>query len=344
MPHKKIRFRWAIACAALFFSGNALADITADHKHTVMTLLLSGNHKDFRTAAMIIQREKLAAPEILDLVAERLLLGASKQNDPDQLATMVHLGRVFEAVPMPRYRHILEQSLQSYSDKSVKEELQKILAAVPADAATSYTAGSLALEKLQSEAAQVSEHNQQEFAGRLRSLPPLGQSMDEVYAALGLPDEVRSIDIPYVRLGNIKAFYYGLGIIQFDYPNDAAPILQVVATMPEVPGAVANYAGPNTQYAHALASAEEKYFRYLVKGGWRLVETDPALVEVLYNKVYALAQTDNKYALDAIVYVLKRLAQTQPAGWNAFLTRLEAKTADYGIRKLVRALKTRSSE
>lgn len=333
--------KWLLACALGLFAGSAFAEVVADHKHTVMSLLLSENHKDFRTASMIVQTEKMADPEVLDLLAERLLQGAALQGDAEQLRTMRYIQRVFVQVANARYRPVLEQSMQLYTDKDIKSELQTLLATLPANSSATYQAGSLSIDKVRSEVAQVTERNRQEFADRPKQLPPLGQSMDAAYAALGLPDEVRSIDIGYVRLGNIKAFYYGLGVVQFDYSADAAQVLHVVAVMPEVPGAVAHYSGPNLQYAHALASADEKYYRYLVKGGWNLVESDPALAEVLYNKMIALAPTTNKYALDGMVYTLKRLAPLKPAGWNEFLTRLEPLLADWGVKKLARALKKR---
>jgi hypothetical protein len=331
--------RAVVACAlVLAFAGNAFAGITADHKNTAMSLLLSENHLDFRTAGMMVKDEKLTDPAILDLVAERLLQGASRQSDPEQNKTMLYLLRIFAATPEPRYRLALEQCLTSYDDKDMKKEIQDILAAMPTSAPTTYQPGSLSVDSLRSELAQVSERNHQELAGRSRELPPLGQSMDEVYAKLGLPDEVRSLDITYTRLGNIKAFYYGLGMVQFDYPIDGAPVLRVVVVMPEVPGAVARYKGPNTQYAHALACADEKYYRYLVKGGWELVAADPGLVDVLYDKMKALAPTKNKYALNGMVYTLKRLAPMKPAGWDEFLNQLEPLLADRGVAALARKL------
>ena len=223
----------------------------------------------------------------------------------------------------------------------LRKEFEAALAATPAGNAIPYQAGSISIATLRSRLMEIADQNRREFAGRQKQLPARGQSMNDVYANLGLPDAVLSLDIQYTRLGNIKAFYYGLGIVQFDYVREKSPILEVVAVMPEPQDVVGNYAGPNTQFAHALASADEKYFRYLVKGGWNLVENDPALVEVLYKKLNVLAPSKNKYALDAIVFTLKQLSLLKPANYKPFLVQLAPRLASKSVAKLARALQDR---
>lgn len=321
------RYVWV---AVLALAGMAVQanEIKADHRHTLLTLLTSENPADWQTAEEVVRLQQYSDQFALDVMAERLHSTLSREHEKAYFVPLARFARALGESGQVRFRSLLTDVLARSANKKLHPYLKNALRDLPKTDAPAFVPGQLDWLALQQSLDAVTAADQQLAATRQRVMPAIGTSMDAVYASLGLPDHVKALTIPYTRLGNIKAFYYGLGIIQFDYADRDQTVLTVTEVMPESSALAQQYQGPNKVLAHAFNSAHEKYMRYLVKGGWRSLQTDPALLPVVYDKLVQMAPTENKYGEAAIVEAMKYLFRIRADGFDTLLANIVARAPD----------------
>jgi hypothetical protein len=316
-----VAFAFVFGVLTLLPSANA--EIRPDHQHTVVTLLSSDNPGDWQTAEEVVRMRGYRDDYALQMIADRLHQSVSLQNDKRYVNALARFARILGETRQLRFRQLLTECRGRYTNPKITKYIVGALKQMPkAGDVSSYEAGKVDFAALAVEAQLVWEANRAAHVTRPLIAPAVGQTMDSVYAAFGLPDHVKALTIPYTRLGNIKAFYYGFGIVQFDFADSDATELTVSEIMFEANDAAQTYQGPHKAVAHAIISAHDKYLRYLVKGARRIYKDDLALQNVLYSKLMSIVETGNKYGLAAMSDALKTLYKYKAPGYEALLREL----------------------
>lgn len=321
------RYVW-VAVLAVFAMAVQANEIKADHRHTLLTLLTSDNPADWQTAEEVVRLQRYTDQYALDVMAERLHSTLAREHEKAYFVPLARFARALGESGQVRFRPLLNDVLARSANKKLHSYLKNALRDLPKTDAPAYVPGQLDWVALQQTLEAITVADQQLATTRQRVIPAIGTSMDAVYASLGLPDHVKALTIPHTRLGNIKAFYYGLGIIQFDYADRNETVLTVTEVMPESSPLAQQYQGPNKALAHAFNSAHDKYMRYLIKGGWRTLQTDPALLPVVYDKLVQMAPTDNKYGVAAVAEAMSYLFRIRADGFDTLLGNIIARAPE----------------
>lgn len=327
-----------LASVAVFAQAN---EIKPDHRHTLLTLLASENPADWQTAEEVVRMQNFTDQYALDLMAERLHSDLVREQEKKYFVPLARFARALGDSGQVRFRPLLQDTLAKVASPKMRQYVEKALKALPKSDAPGFVPISMDWRSLSEQLEAVALHDRSKQREPMRVLPEVGASMDSVYAQLGLPDHVKALTIPLTRLGNIKAFYYGLGIVQFDFADRDSIELTVSEVMPETSNMALQYQGPNKPLAHAINAAHDKYMRYLVKGGWRTLQTDPELIPVLYDKLLLMAPTSNEYGEDAIAHALKALNKLQAPGFDGLLAGIVARAPDSEAADYARAWQKR---
>lgn len=221
-----------IGCAVLLvlFSAVALAEPTpklTGSEHAEVVLLLSDSQFDVRLAAKSLYRLGAGRRDISDLYAETAWATCSgaRQLSADTLSWLAKaLGHTKEA----RYAPLLDFCLAKITDKKVVKYFKAARDEITGSTTDAFVGGKLDLhgmrESLMAKSAMAIPADAKTRFLALRG----GQSMEDVYTAFGIPDDIRGTKIPrgsagfmYVHVSVtedlITLRYEGLGTVRFAY-------------------------------------------------------------------------------------------------------------------------------
>lgn len=224
--------RIIIAMSFLMFTAVSQAETQkqftgSDYAQTM--LLLSQSDFDIRLAAKSIYRMESARQSILDLAAELTwaTCAGGRAMNIDTLSWLVKaLGKTKQA----RYAGVLDHCLSITTDKKVLKYLTEAKSSIEATTATPFEGGKMNLVQMRAQmirdVANASTRDQAASSfGKLRH----GQSLDEIYSSLGVPNDVKGVNVVrdkkaghgYVRIETseymVELAYNGFGTIRFGY-------------------------------------------------------------------------------------------------------------------------------
>src|SRR6185295_10761041 len=155
--------------------------------HAVASLLLSTSDQDVRLGATILYGPNSNRPELFDVAAEvAWMLCSGKQSmDPD---TLSWLAKALGNTKQTRFAPLLDSCLANPANDKSKKHVSAARAQLAGDVSNAFEGGKLDLEKLRE---QLTKKDvaipKDQLTSRFNDLGK-GRTIDEMYAALGKPD------------------------------------------------------------------------------------------------------------------------------------------------------------
>lgn len=336
------------ALAVLFCCVSATAATAApaaggrDYAETM--LLTSESDHDVRMAAKALHRDGAQRPASLDLLAEVVWAACAgkRQLERDALAWAA---KAIGASGQARYAALLDYCLGQGGDAKGVRYLSEARSALPAGGGASFAGGRVNLAQVRDQAVRASRPRSAQLVGQFDALRK-GQTIDEVYAALGRPDEVQAETITGRKMGHgpvqirdsrdaIAFVYRGAGTIRFAFDEDKGG-WRVADGTSEKDLYWSQRGGRFGTLAEWVATGNETD---LIKISERLRHEERVEREVLdrvADRIYELREDPDDDVSDALAYLCKNLAKSGDGRYKQFLEDVGDNAGDKTLRKHAR--------
>lgn len=205
-------------------------------EHTYATLLISNDGELIEVGAKSIYYENNKNTHLLDIVAEVLWLSIQqgvradkrliKYNSRSEEDTVSWLAKALGNSGLGRYQSVLKESFELAESKKLKKYIKQASDALGKYDGDFYQPGNISLDTVRQSLESPEYKNPGKAGSAEFSTIKNGKTLDEVYAALGLPDELsmgfRRIYRPAVFIYHplLRVQYLGGGIVEFDHANN----------------------------------------------------------------------------------------------------------------------------
>jgi len=225
---------WYFIVFLFFFmieANAALPRESTGREHSEIMLLLSQSDFEVRLAAKSIYRLG-SNRDILDLLAEVTWTACSgnRKMNPD---TLSWLAKALGNTKQTRYAGILDYCLANVAGKSTIKHLKLARDRLEGTTTDSFEGGKTDLEQIHTRLMKKGEATSVNKVANLFPEVRKGQSLDEVFSALGAPDGVSGVSVTNGRAGHsfvkvrtsddmIAFMYNGMGTIRFVFDDASA--------------------------------------------------------------------------------------------------------------------------
>jgi hypothetical protein len=307
-------------------------------------LLTSESDHNVRMAAKVLHvdgKQRAASLELLAEVVWEACAGKC-QMEPDALAWAA---KAIGASGQARYAALLDYCLGKVSDGKSVRYLTEARSALPAGGGGSLTGGRVNLAQVRDQAVRTSRPRSAQVVGQFDALRK-GQTIDEVYAALGRPDEVQAETITGRKMGHgpvqirdsrdaIAFVYRGAGTIRFAHDEDKGG-WRVADGTSEKDLYWSQRGGGFGTLAEWVATGNETD---LIKISELLRHDEKVEREVLdrvADRIYELQEDPDDDVADALAYLCKNLAKSGDGRYKQFLEKVGDTAGDKTLRKHAR--------
>ena len=189
--------RLVFAAFGLMVSGGAFAiQLQANELHGYMALLHSGDPIQEKLGTRSIAQDHIENPEVTDAIAEKLILGVSRENERAYVDTLAWHARGLGMLRMARYRAILQWAQSHYQNAKILKHIEEALTQLrTAGDAEQYAAGAYDFARLAAELERVSKESKESHPKRSFERISFGTSVREVYGELGVPDAIDDLSV-----------------------------------------------------------------------------------------------------------------------------------------------------
>lgn len=339
-----MRLRLFVLLYCFFSTGTHAAtppDFTG-REYAEAMLLLNPNDFDTRLAAKSIRRVIAGRQNIVDLLAEVTWTGCSgkRMMDPDTLAW---LAKALGTTKQARYAGLLDYCLSKVSDQKILKYMKEARAGLEGATTNAFVGGNMDLIELRARLLKqgpitppslVAMH----FAG-IRE----GQSLDEVYSTVGVPNDVSGINLPGKKVGAIPVRirltddmlvlgYNGVGAARFFYEEEKANWILLEAKSEK--GLIWSSQSGSLETFYALidqgdASDLKEVVRRLSKN--KMIER--SLLDRVAERIYqSRSETDGATA-DALAHLCHVIEKTKDGRYKPVLLKVAESAETSTLRK-----------
>lgn len=314
------------------------------HEYAETMLLTSESDFDVRLAAKLLYRPGAKRQSSLDLLAEVVwtTCAGKRKMEPDALAWSA---KALGASGQARYAALLDYCLGKVDDAKGVRYLSEARSALPAGGGASFAGGRVNLAQVRDQAVRGSRPRSAQVISQFDGLRK-GQTIDDVYATLGRPDEVRAETLTgrkmghaYVQIRDSKdviAFVYrGAGTIRFAFDEDKGG-WRVADGTSEKDLYWSQRGGRFGTLAEWVATGNEDD---LIKISELLRHEERVEREVLdrvADRIYELREDPDDDVSDALAYLCKNLAKSGDGRYKQFLEEIGDTAGDKTLRKHAR--------
>ncbi len=307
-------------------------------------LLTSESDYDIRMAAKVLHRDGAKRPASLELLAEGVwaTCAGRREMEPDALAWAA---KAIGASGQARYAALLDYCLDKVSDAKSVRYLTEARSALPAGSGASFAGGRVNLAQVREQAVRASRPRSAQATSQFDALRK-GETIEEVYAALGRPDEVQAETITGRKMGHayvqirdsrdaIAFVYRGAGTIRFAFDEDKGG-WRVADGTSEKDLYWSQRGGRFGTLAEWVATGNETD---LIKISERLrheERVDREVLDRVADRIYELREDPDDDVSDALAYLCKVLAKSEDGRYRKFLLEVADTAGDKTLRKHAR--------
>ena len=184
--------------------------VLAGVEHTYATLLI-GRGANPKRAARLLAEQAVPTRDMLDVAATLLWQGCTGRRGVDDVA-QVSLVAALGAASDTRYWNVLLDCAEQAEHKKVRDKANQVLDQLPNDEVPQFKGSAIRLESVRKALVDAQARDAALRTGKTLQGIARGQSLEEVYARLGLPDGVQLVSIQF---SGILASWDTLGSITF---------------------------------------------------------------------------------------------------------------------------------
>lgn len=336
--------RIALAVVLCCFQASVATAAPRGRDYADTMLLTSDSDYDIRMAAKALHRDGAQRPASLDLLAEVVWAACAgkRQLERDALAWAA---KAIGASGQARYAALLDYCLGKVDEAKSIRYLSEARSALPAGGRASFAGGRVNLAQVRDQAVRASQPRSAQATSQFDALRK-GQTIDDVYATLGRPDEVRAETITGRKMGHgpvqirdsrdtIAFAYRGAGTIRFAYDEDKEG-WRVADGTSEKDLYWSQRGGRFGTLAEWVATGNETD---LIKISERLRHEERVEREVLdrvADRIYELREDPDDDVSDALAYLCQTLAKSEDGRYRKFLEEVADDAGDKTLRKHAR--------